>query len=327
MTTGRGGVGRLLLLALVCSALLVALVPGGAAGSAASVARHGAELTPVTIATLPLEPAGLAFYAQHRGFFRQQGIDAKILSLSEPTQLAAALISGQAQFTGFNVGGAALLKSNDAPVRLVAAGALYRRAAPNSALVAAPGKAITRARDLVGKRVAIDKTNTIAHIALLKWLKSNGVSASAVRFEEVPFAQMLGPLRRGTIDAVFLPEPFLTQALQRGGRRVANAMDSVCSADCLVTIWMSRKDMDPTLAARFRNAMQKAAVWANNPRNDAASAAILAKSWPIDKTVLAKMARTRFATRLRPALAQPWIDAYAEFGVIPASFRAIDLVK
>jgi len=26
-------------------------------------------------------------------------------------------------------------------------------------------------------------------------------------------------------------------------------------------------------------------------------------------------------------LAQPWIDAFAEFGVIPATFRAIDLVK
>jgi hypothetical protein len=39
------------------------------------------------------------------------------------------------------------------------------------------------------------------------------------------------------------------------------------------------------------------------------------------------MARTSFATRLRPALAQPWIDACAEFGVIPKSFAAIDLVK
>jgi hypothetical protein len=68
-------------------------------------------------------------------------------------------------------------------------------------------------------------------------------------------------------------------------------------------------------------------VWANQKRNDAASAAILAKYVPIDKAALAKMSRTRFAQRLRPAMAQPWIDAYAEFGVIPASFRALDLVK
>ena len=83
----------------------------------------------------------------------------------------------------------------------------------------------------------------------------------------------------------------------------------------------------PELAARFRNAIQAAAKWANRSRNDAASAAILAQYTPIDKAVMAKMTRTRFAERLRPASAQPWIDAYAEFGVIPTSFRAIDLVK
>jgi hypothetical protein len=47
----------------------------------------------------------------------------------------------------------------------------------------------------------------------------------------------------------------------------------------------------------------------------------------IDPTVISNEARTPFAERLRPALAQPWIDAFAEFGVIPTSFAAIDLVK
>jgi NitT/TauT family transport system substrate-binding protein len=319
------GRGRVRLLA--CSLLGLLLVAVGAAGSATSPGRGAAPLTTVTIAVVPLEPAALAFYANHRGFFRQQGIEAKLLVVSEPAQIVAALLAGEAQFSGFNVGGAAILKSRDAPVRLVAAGAMYRRAAPTSALVAATGKRITRARDLVGKQIGIDGANTIAHIGLLKWLKGNGVSASDVRLVEIPFPQMLGPLGRGTIDAAILPEPFLTLALQRGARRVANNLHAVCAQDCLLTIWMARKDMDVILAARFRNAIQAAAVWANNPRNDAASGAIVARYAPIDKGVIARMTRTRFSERLRPALAQPWIDVYAEFGVIPASFRAIDLVR
>jgi NitT/TauT family transport system substrate-binding protein len=322
------GVGRFLLLpALVCSLIVVTPPSGGEAGSAPSTARKSAQPTKVTIATLPLEPAAVVFYAKHRGFFIRRGIDAKILVLSEPSQLAAAILSGQAQFSGFNVGGAAILKSRNAPVRLVAAGALYRPTAPTSALVTAPRKRITRARDLIGKRIAIDAQNTIAHIALLKWLKRNGITAGEVRLSEVPFAQMLGPLLRGTVDAAVLPEPFVTLAIQRGVKRVALIFDAVCSQDCLLTIWMARNDIDPNLAARFRNAIQAAAVWANQKRNDRASGAILAKYTPIDKTVVEKMTRTRFAERLRPALAQPWIDAFAEFGVIPASFRAIDLVK
>ena len=313
---------RALLLASVCSILLLALLPTGAAGRASAPSGHNGRSTEVTIVTLALEPAALAFYAERRGLFSQQGIEAKIVATR-----VAALLSGDAQFSGLNVGGAAILKSRNAPIRLVAAGAVYKPSAPTTGLVAAPGQTISSAGDLVGKTIAIDQTNTIAHIALLKWLKERGVSAGDVHLVEIPFAQMLGPLQRRTVDAAVLPEPFLTLALQRGAKRFGRPIAAVCSQDCLLTIWMARKDVDATLTARFRNAMQAAAVWANQKRNDALSAAILAKYVPVDKVALAKMTRTRFAQRLRPAMAQPWIDVYAEFGVIPSAFRAIDLLK
>ena len=328
MSTGSWrGAGKKRLLGLASALTVLALVPGGAAGSATRPAAHGAALTPVTIATLPLEPAALAFYARSRGFFARQGIDAKLLVLSAPEQLTAALFAGEAQVAGFNVGGAAILKTRNAPIRVIAAGALYKPASPASGLVAAPGRTIARARDLIGKQVAIDQRNTIAHVGLLKWLKRGGVSPDQVHLREIVFPLMLGPLRRGQVDAAVLPEPFLTQAVRNGARRVARIFDAVCAQDCLLTVWMTRKDLDPTLAARFRNAIQAAAVWANRPGNDAASAAILSEYVSVSKPVLATMTRTRFAERLRPVQAQPWIDAYAEFGVIPQSFRAIDLVK
>jgi ABC-type nitrate/sulfonate/bicarbonate transport system substrate-binding protein len=316
--------GRLLRTAVVCSAVVLLAVPGGASGSST---RPGAQLTEVTITTLPIEPAALAYYAKDRGFFARQGIEAKIVSLQDPRQLTAALISGEAQVTGLNVGGTAIAKSRGLPIRVVAAGAMARRAAPTSGLVAAPGRRILRPRDLRGRSIAIDAANTIAHIGVLKWLKRGGVSAGEVRFVEMPFPLMLEPLKRRTIDAAYLPEPLLTIAKAQGAKPVGAVFDAVCSTDCLLTFWLARRDMSPELAARFRNAIQAAAVWANKKRNDRASAAILAKYVPIPKSALAKMTRTRFSERLRPALAQPWIDVYAEFGVIPESFRAIDLVK
>jgi ABC-type nitrate/sulfonate/bicarbonate transport system substrate-binding protein len=317
--TTRGGTGWLKIpgAAVVCLALLLLLAPGGA----------GAPLTPVTITALPLEPAGLVFYAKEEGFFARQGLDAKILILSNPAQVAAALLSGGAQFAGAALSTAAILKSRNAPVRVVAAGALYRPSAPTTAVVAAPGEKIASARDLVGKTVAIDAPNTIAHIGLLKWLKRNGVSASEVNLRKIPFPEMLGPLRRGTVDAAVLPEPFLTLAVREGAKRIGDPFRAVCARTCLLTVFVARSDVDPLLAARVRNAIQAAAVWANKKKNDPASAAILTRYVGIDRTLIAKEARTRFGERLRPALAQPWIDALAEFGVIPASFAAIDLVK
>lgn len=318
MTT-RASTSRLKLsaAAVVCSALSLVLAPGGAGGA----------LTPVTITALPLEPAGLVFYAKAEGFFARQGLDAKIQILTDPTQVSVALLSGGAQFASAAVSTATVLKSRNAPVRVVAAGALYRPSVPTTAVVAARGTKIASARDLIGKTVAIDAPNTIADIGLLKWLKRSAVSASEVNLFETPFPEMPGLLRRGTVDAAVLPEPFLTLAVRQGARRIGDPFRAVCSTACLLTVFLARDDVDPLVDARFRNAIQAAAVWANNKKNDAASAAILAKYVGIDPTVISNEARTPFAERLRPALAQPWIDAFAEFGVIPTSFAAIDLVK
>lgn len=318
--------GAMLVCIVVVLVLLLLVAVAGSSGLATTRAARSAPLTTVTVAVLPLEPAALALYAKHRGFFERQGIDARITVLLDPAQIVAAVLSGDAQFSAFTTGGLAILRSRGAPVRLVAAGALYRPQLPTSALVAGPGKRIGGARDLIGKRIAIDAPNTLAHIGLLAWLKRRGLSAGDVRLVEIPFAQMLGPLRRGTVDAAVLPEPFLTLAKQRGARPVADTLEAVCPRDCLLTISMARRDVDPELAARFRNAIQAAAVWANDRKNDRASGAILARYAPIDEAVIRKMTRTAFSTRLRPALAQPWIDVFAEFGVIPASFSANDLV-
>ena len=91
-----------------------------------------------TVAMLPVEPTMQAAYARARGFFAQQGIDAKLTVLSDPTQIAAAILSGDAQFASFSIGGLATLKARGFPVRLVASGALYRRHYPNTAIVAGP---------------------------------------------------------------------------------------------------------------------------------------------------------------------------------------------
>jgi NitT/TauT family transport system substrate-binding protein len=303
-----------------------ALVSAGAVS--ASPAEGSRHQTKVTIGFLNVEPAMQAAYAQARGYFARQGIDAELKAFADPSLIPAAVLSGEVQFSGFNVGGVANLKARGLPVKVVAAGALYRPDAPATALVAAPGKRVTTAQDLIGKRIGIDAKTTIAHIGLLKWLKVHGVSEGDVTIVEFRgFGNILGPLHRGQIEAAVLPEPYLLQATRDGARRVATVFDATCPTDCLITAWMARKDIDPTLAARFRNAIQAASVWANLKKNNAASGAILAKQASIDTASVKGMVRTTFSTRLRPGLAQVWIDAFAEFGVIPQSFAAIDLVK
>lgn len=311
--------------ALVC--VVLAAMISVCAVSATCAQGSGAQ-TSVAIGFLPVEQTMQAAFAEAQGLFARQGIDAELKPIADPSLIPAAVLSGEVQFASFQIGGLANLKARKLPVKLIAGGALYRPAAPTSALVTAPGATATRARDLIGKKIAIDRKTTIAHIGLLKWLKRNGVSEDDVTLVEVGgFAQMLGPLRRGQIDAAVLPEPYLTQATQRGSRRIATMFDAVCTKDCLIVAWFARKDVDPVLAARFRNAIQAAAVWANQKKNQAVGGAIVADQTGLPTKLIGKMTRSTYATRLRPVQAQPWIDVYAEFGVIPETFDAIDLVK
>ena len=306
--------------------LLAALVTASTAG-ARPAARSRNQAT-VTIGYLLVEPAMQAAYAQARGFFAAQGIDAELKPFTDPSLIAPAVLSGAVTFASFNVGGVANLKSHGAPVKIVAAGALYQPHTSTTALMAAPGKTFTRPSQLVGRKIGIDRKTTIAHIGLLKWLKQGGVSEGDVTLVEFGgFAPMLGPLKRGQIDAAVMPEPYVTQAQGRGSHRIALVFDATCRSQCLITGWIGRKDVDPGLAARFRNAIQAASVWADLKKNQAAAGAILASQASLDSKLVGRITRTNFAVRLRPALAQPWIDAFAEFGVIPQTFPAIDLVK
>jgi NitT/TauT family transport system substrate-binding protein len=305
------------------AALLVVCI----AGSAAAAPGEGAQLRKVTIAMIGVDAAAQAMYAKHRGFFRRQGIEAELMVVADGTLTIPAVLSGQAQFAAAPSPVVATLRANNAPVRAVAGGAVYEPRTATTVLVAAPRKPFTRARDLRGKRIGVDFLNSIAHIGVLRWLSRGGVSKEDVNFTTASFPQLLGPLLRGQLDAALLPEPYVTAAIRRGARRVALPFDAVCTRECLLTAWIARKDVDADLVARYRNAIQTAAVWANQKRNQAASGRILSRYAPIEPAVLRTMTRTRYATRLRPCTAQPWIDLWAEYDLLPDGVSACDLVK
>lgn len=312
---------RSALVALGAAVALSTAILGG--GAATATAR---PLDTVSVISAPFEPVALAFYADARGFFRKHGIDADVKAV-EPGTVGATIASGGATFGASDVGGFLNSKARGGPVKLVAASGLYMPQAPTAALVAAPGQRITSARDLIGKRVAVDRVGTIAYVALLKWLKQGGVRVEDVQLRYHPFPDLIGPLTQGAIDAGVLPEPWLTQARQQGATVAARIFASVCPKACLWTLWFARSDVDRTLAARFRLAIQEAAAWANRKESVPAIDAILARETKLLPSVIRDMTHSRFATRLRVHRAAPWIDAYKELQLIPPTFTAHDLLR
>ena len=110
---------------------------------------------------------------------------------------------------------------------------------------------------------------------------------------------------------------------------MAKIYSTVCKRTCLYTGWMVQTGkVEPAIVARFRRAIEAAAVWADKKSNRAESGRILVKYTPIDHNIIKKMNRVYFATGLDALRSgQPWIDLDAEFGLIPASFPISDLTK
>ena len=285
------------------------------------------QLTKVTIAMLPLEPTAQAMYAKHRAMFRKQGIDADLKFLSEGTQTIPALLSGDADFVNIGLPSLAALKSKGGPVKVVAAAVLYNPKKADAVIVAAPGRRLVRARDLVGKTLSVGGPNSPGQLGALAWLEKNGIDADDVKIQYVPFPQVVGALAGGQLDAAVVAEPYLTLALEQGAKQFAKHLDAVCSKTCQIGFWLTRDGVDQNLVARFRNAVQNAAVWANQDKNDQISGRILAKYAPIDSKIIAKMRRATFGTRLRVSLYKPWWPVLVKYGVIPASFKPGDLLK
>jgi NitT/TauT family transport system substrate-binding protein len=327
MTTSAGrGQAQRALARIATVGMVVGLVATTSAGASPSAGGQSGP-TKINVVIIAVDATGQVMYAKDRGFFRKHGIDAEITFVADGTLTPPAVISGQAQFAGVPTGALATLKVRGFPLKAVAGGALYEPGTSTSGLVSAPGRQFRRARDLVGKQIGLDFRGSVAELGLKRWLKRGGVSPDDVELVFDSFPRLIGPLIRGQIDAAWLPEPQATLAVRRGAKLFAKPFDATCSELCLVTVYMARTNVDPNLAARFRLAMQDAAVWANQPRNRTARARILEKYLKIDLGLVQRMAWFSYAPRLRVGLAQPFLDLYVEYGLIPDTFKATDLVR
>ena len=75
-------------------------------------------------------------------------------------------------------------------------------------------------RDLEGKTVAVNALKGVGEIMIRAAFEKLGMSSSAARLTAIPFPQMRAALNNGQVDAVWTPEPFLSQIISDGGRSV-----------------------------------------------------------------------------------------------------------
>jgi NitT/TauT family transport system substrate-binding protein len=305
--------------------LLTAALLGVAAVVGASLPGSAQQLATLKIATTPVDIGAEVFYAQDKGFLKNNGLDSQIQVISNGAAITAAVISGAIDIAQSNIASLASAHEAGLDVVIIAPAGQYSSKVPTTALIVSKNSPIKTAKDLNSKTIAGNGLKNITQVGAFAWMDKNGGDTSTAKFVEMPFPDMPGALAAGRIDAAVIAEPELSAALSKGEVRVlANCYDAIAK-DFMIGAWFTTgtwAKAHPDLVKRFSKAMSQTADWAN--KNQSSSAELLTKYTKIEVTP--GMKRAVYADKLTPTLVQPLIDGAAKYGITKKTFPANDII-
>lgn len=230
---------------------------GGSGDGGAGATDGELEKTEITVGSLPLADYAALYWADEQGFFEDEGLDVTIEAVQGGPAGVQQVVSGELDFTNSTPFGTAMAVDSGLPIRSVV---LTSSLADNGIGVFVPKSSpIKDLEDLDGKSIGINTTKNMGDITFNNLAESEGADASP-KWVEVPFPEMISGIKAKSIDAGYMPEPFMSAARDAGMRQVVDNTEGPNKGLAGSTYVSSQKflDANPDTAAAFARAMYKA---------------------------------------------------------------------
>lgn len=304
---------------MACAAVALCSGAAGAADTAGARAP-GAELKPIVIGSIPNQDAGVLYLAQKQGFFADEGLSAKIVMAQSGAALIPSLVSGQfdLSFTGVT-----------SLMQAVAQGLKLQAVAQASASMGTPDRdindiltldpTIRSARDLEGKRVAVNGLRNMMELLVRVSVDHSGADSNAVQYVELPFSRDLQAAKSGQIDAWICSEPFCQMNVDNGANRIAIPWRDLAPSSTVAAVYVTtaaRVERDRDLIARAQRAINRALAYAQD--NQAEVRGMLPAFLDIPADVIDAMALSRYNSTLTGDDLKPITQASVRYGILKA---------
>ena len=236
--------------------------------TAASAPRATVE---VRVVTLPIANGLPLDLGIRKGFFAQQGIEIKKTTLQSGNDVVLALANNNGDIGYLGFVPMFISVTSGIPMTLVAASEVEGTTqADNWQNILVKGSSdIRTARDLRGKTIAVNALKGVGEVMIKAAMEKVGVPANGFRLTALPFPQMRSALNNGQVDAIWTPEPFLSQAINIDGARSVMAPGPVLGRYWPIGGYAARqawRNSNPALAQRFRTAINRSLSYAQgNP--------------------------------------------------------------
>ena len=224
------------------------------------------SLTPIGLGVIPIVDVAPVYLGKAKGFFSSRGIDLQLVQEQGGAAIVKGVLAGKYQFGFSNVTSLMLAQADGAPLRVVANGVAStgRSGRDFSAIVVPYDSPIRTARDLAGKRVAVNTLKNLGDTTVRQSVRKAGGDPRGVQFAAMPFSAMPGALQTKAVDAAWVVEPALSEAITLGAQVVAsNLVDT--APDLTVAAYFTGPapaGQDPTLTGRFTAAVNESLRYA-----------------------------------------------------------------
>ena len=233
--------------------------------------------------------------------FRKAGLDVDVQSASSGTAIAAGVAGGS-----YAVGKSSLVAiitahAKGLPFVFVAGGSLYDTKFPYSVLTVKADSPLKTAADLNGKTLAVPALSDLTTFATKAWVDSHGGDSATLKLLEFPFAQIPDALAAGRVDAGFIADPVLQQALDAKKVRIfAHAFDAV-APEFMVTGWFVTSDYAAKNAAALAEILRASCTTPTKyiVAHPADAVNMLAKFSNVDAAIIEKSHRIGYARSIR----------------------------
>lgn len=197
---------------------LMALAFGSWLASTAAQAAPAEAAQPYAVRYPNIQWFDPVYIADHKGWFREEGIQIQWVGEVPAAQLVPAVASRTIDFANRMTPLVLTAIQGGAKLKLVAAGARTTKDHPHMKYLVLPQSGVQSVKDLRGLKVGINSFGACSEYVLKEYLKRSGVDRG-VEFAVVSDAHQEQALKTGLIDVAVLHSPYYEKLVKTGGAR------------------------------------------------------------------------------------------------------------
>ncbi|MFC4224754.1 ABC transporter substrate-binding protein [Lysinibacter cavernae] len=179
-----------------------------------AAAPSSENMTDVQVGILTIAPSVAMQYGIDEGIFAEHGLNVELQTGQGGAALLPALSSGSMAFAIGNPLSGIVATEKGLDIKIVTGYSNSKADGEDiNGVVAKKSSGIESFADLEDKKVSVNTLKTQGDLTISESVKIDGGDPAKVNFLEMPFPDMEAQLSSDNVDAIWIPEPFLSKAL------------------------------------------------------------------------------------------------------------------